>query len=100
MLFVLYCRDKPDSRELRLATRASHLDYAKAADCIRMAGPMLGDDGESMIGSLFVIDVSDLAAAKAFNTDDPYTRAGLWGSVAIHPFRWLLPTPDGKPVAS
>ena len=46
MLFVLYCRDKPDSLTLRLATRAAHLDYAKADGRVHMAGPMLGDDGE------------------------------------------------------
>jgi uncharacterized protein YciI len=35
--------------------------------------------------------VADLAEARAFNAEDPYTKAGLWQSVAIHPFRWLLP---------
>ena len=92
MLFVLYCRDKHDSLALRLANRASHLDYARADGRLRMAGPMLGDDGETMIGSLFVIAADDLDAARAFNSNDPYTLAGLWQSVAVHPFRWLLPT--------
>ena len=93
MLFVLYCRDKPDSRELRMATRAAHLEFAKTDGRVQMAGPMLADDGETMIGSLFVIAAEDLDAARAFNANDPYTRAGLWRSVAVHPFRWLLPTP-------
>lgn len=91
MLFVLYCRDKSDSRELRMANRPAHLDFARAQAAIKMAGPLLSDDGEAMVGSLFVIDAADLAAAQAFNAADPYTRAGLWASVAIHPFRWLLP---------
>ncbi len=93
MLFVLYCRDKPDSLELRLATRAAHLEFAKADGRVQMAGPMLSDDGETMLGSLFVVAAEDLAAARAFNANDPYTLAGLWQSVAIHPFRWLLPNP-------
>lgn len=91
MLFVMYCLDQPDRPELRLANRPAHLEFARAQPAIRMAGPMLKDDGESMLGSLFVIDVPDLAAAQAFTAADPYTRAGLWASVAIHPFRWLLP---------
>lgn len=91
MLFVLYCRDKEGARELRMANRPAHLEFANARDFIRMAGPMLSDDGESMIGSLFVIDVADIAAARAFNAEDPYTRAGLWHAVSIHPFRWLIP---------
>ena len=91
MLFVLYCRDKADSAALRQANRPAHLEFARAQTSIKMAGPLLSDDGEAMLGSMFVIDAVDLAAARAFNSADPYTRAGLWGSVAIHPFRWLLP---------
>ena len=93
MYFVLYCRDKPDSRDLRMANRPKHLEFAKASSAIRVAGPMLGDDGESLIGSLFVIEADSLDDARAFNAADPYTLAGLWQSVAIHPFRWLLPEP-------
>jgi len=95
MHVVLYCRDKAGSVDLRLANRPAHLEFAKSQQCIRMAGPMLGADGSTMIGSLFVLEVGDLASAEAFNQADPYTRAGLWQSVAIHPFRWLLPESRG-----
>jgi hypothetical protein len=91
VLFALYCRDKPGATELRLANRPAHLEFARAMPCIRMAGPLLDDAGTTMVGSLFVIDVESLDAARAFSAGDPYTRAGLWQSVAIHPFRWLLP---------
>ena len=91
MLFVLYCLDHTDSRALRLVNRPAHLEFARGQAAIKMAGPLLGADHEAMIGSMFVIDVADLAAAQAFTAADPYTRAGLWASVAIHPFRWLLP---------
>ena len=93
MLFALYCRDRENAAEVRLATRAAHLEYAGQSSQIRMAGPMLSDDGEGMIGSLFVIEADDIAAARAFNAADPYTTAGLWAEVRIHPFRWLLPEP-------
>ncbi len=93
MLFVLYCRDIADGADIRQATRPAHLDWARATDRIRAAGPMLADDGESMIGSLFVIEAKDLEDARAFNAADPYTRAGLWDTVNVHPFRWLLPEP-------
>ena len=91
MYFVLYCLDRPDSMALRLANRPAHLDYARSQPSIRMAGPLLGADGESMVGSMFVLEVPDRAAADAFHQADPYTRAGLWQRVDIHPFRWLLP---------
>ncbi len=91
MLYVLYCRDGERSGEIRKSTRPAHLDWAGAQACIRMAGPMLDDQGERSIGSLFVIEADSLEAARAFHAEDPYTRAGLWSSVEVHPFRWLLP---------
>jgi len=45
-----------------------------------------------MIGSFFILDLPDRAAVEAFNAADPYTQAGLFGSVRIQPFRWLLGT--------
>ncbi|HEX7887064.1 MAG TPA: YciI family protein [Phenylobacterium sp.] len=86
-LFVLHCLDKPDSLDLRLATRDRHLAYiqSRLAD-IRIAGPMLGD-ADQMAGSMFILDVADRAAAEAFNADDPYTQAGLWERVALNPVK-------------
>ena len=92
MLYVLFCEDKPDSQTLRLATRNAHLEYVggKAAQ-IRMAGPMLSNDGERMVGSLFIIEADEIEAVHALHRDDPYTRAGLWGNVVIRPFRQVGP---------
>lgn len=92
MLYVLFCEDKPDSQTLRLATRNAHLEYVGGkADMIRVAGPMLSDDGERMIGSLFIVDAHDIDAVRDLHREDPYTRAGLWSTVAIHPFRQVVP---------
>lgn len=91
MHVVLYCLDRPGASALRLANRPAHLDFARAQNCIRCAGPLLSADGQTMLGSMFILEVDDLAAAEAFHQADPYTRAGLWQSVDMHPFRWLLP---------
>jgi hypothetical protein len=40
-----------------------------------------------MAGSLMIIEAADLEAARRFNRDDPYTKAGLWRSVDIRPFK-------------
>ena len=58
-------------------------------DQVRLAGPRLDEKGE-MCGSMFVIEAEDLAAAKAFSTDDPYAKAGLFASVEITPFNAAL----------
>lgn len=94
MLFLMICEDKPDSLELRMATRAAHLAFIDTIrDQVRLAGPMLSDDGETMLGSLFVIEAANLEDARAINGRDPYTQAGLFGKVTIRPFRQVVPSP-------
>jgi len=94
MLFVLICEDKPDSLELRLANREKHLAYiGTLGERVRLAGPMLGDDGETMVGSLFILEAGSADEIAAINADDPYTRAGLFGNVTIRPFRQVVPAP-------
>jgi uncharacterized protein len=94
MLYILFCEDKPDSQPLRMATREAHLDYiGRHAGMIRIAGPMLSDDGEQMLGSLFIVEADDAQTAVALHESDPYTQAGLWGNVLIRPFRQVVPKP-------
>jgi uncharacterized protein YciI len=91
MQFVIYCTDKPASLDLRMATRAAHLDYIeKTSVKIGLAGPLLDADG-GMRGSLFVIDTDSLDAAQRFSAADPYRQAGLFERVEIHGFRTVFP---------
>ena len=39
-----------------------------------------------MIGSCFLVEAASKDAAAAFNAGDPFAKAGVWGSVSIHPF--------------
>jgi uncharacterized protein YciI len=85
--FALHCVDKPNSLELRMATRPAHVAHLQAqGDVIRLAGPYLDDNGD-MCGSLLLIEVDDLAAAQAFAAADPYAKAGLFERVEVRPFR-------------
>ena len=86
-LFMLACFDKPNSLDLRMATREAHLAYVRQqGDLVKLAGPML-DEAEAMAGSLFVLDAPDRAAAAAFNAADPYQQAGLFDRVEVRGFR-------------
>ena len=92
MLYVLFCEDKPDAEDLRLANRENHLAWVgQKTGQIRLAGPMLSDDGEHMLGSMFILEADSIAAVRAFNAEDPYTLAGLWGNIVVRPFRQVLP---------
>jgi uncharacterized protein YciI len=91
-LFVLVCHDKPNSLELRMATREAHLAYARENLAqVKMAGALL-DEAGAMAGSLFIMDVPDRAAVEAFNAADPYQKAGVFGRVDIRGFRASIGT--------
>lgn len=98
MLFCFHNLDKPGASELRQAWRPAHKDYlAKVADRIAFAGPLLADDGQTMQGSLLVIDFPDRAAAEAWLKDEPFTRNGVYASVSIRAFANLWPQKVGFP---
>ena len=88
MLFVLTCIDKPNAGALRMEIRPRHLAYIEANKAaVRLAGPFLADDGQSMTGSLIVLEADGLAAAQAFAAADPYALGGLFASVDIRAWR-------------
>lgn len=92
MLFFIHCADKPNSADLRAATRPAHLDYIKGfQDKIFAVGPTLTDDGEGMDGSVLLMDFTDRAEAEAFCAGDPYNQAGLFASVLIKRWKKVLP---------
>jgi uncharacterized protein YciI len=96
MLFVLVCRDKPGSLDLRLATRPQHLAYLETyVGRLVQAGPMLDLDNRPC-GSLLIIDVADRAEAEGFALADPYNKAGLFESVVVRGYREIFRA--GEPV--
>ncbi len=82
MLIALIARDKPGALQTRLETRDAHVAYLKSSGVVSQAGPLLTDAGE-MCGSLIVLDVADMNAAKAWAAADPYAEAGLFESVEL-----------------
>jgi uncharacterized protein YciI len=85
-LFAITCWDKPGVLDQRVQHRPDHVAYLKTQEAvIRVAGPQLDDNGQ-MCGSLFVIEVDDLEAAKAFNAGDPFVQRGVFGKVDIRGF--------------
>lgn len=89
--FLINARDRAGALDVRMANRPAHLDWAKSHhDRILMAGPVFADDGETFAGSTFVVAFDTLEDAKAWAAEDPYAKAGLFETVEIRPFRWLL----------
>ena len=100
MLFAFHLVDRADAGELRARLRPEHKAYlGLVADRIAFAGPLLNDDGRTMLGSLLVIDFADRAAALAWQHDEPFTRAGLYATSQVNAFRNLWSQEVGFPDA-
>ena len=89
MRFALICIDKPAALQIRQDTRAAHLAHIQASGVVEMAGPFLDGEGQ-MVGSLIVLAVESLDAAKHWAANDPYARAGLFALVDIREWKKVI----------
>ena len=90
MLFVIHGVDKQGALPKRLENYDAHKAFLSDTSShgvkIVMSGPLTSDDGQAMIGSLFVVEAADRATVEAFNHADPVHKAGIWERVTITGF--------------
>ena len=90
MAFMIYCLDKPDHLEVRMANRPAHVEHLIAHEShLITGGPLL--DGDKMVGSLLVVDFATKAEVDTFLAADPYTKAGLFQSVTVTSYKNVFP---------
>ena len=88
MHFVIHAVDRTDA----LPTRAKfyrahrvHLDQAGDHGVhVMTAGTLVAPDGETPVGSLFVLEGENGAAIGAFVDTDPYQVNRVWEHVEVH----------------
>jgi len=84
MYYIATYRDRPDAGEARQKFRPEHAAYRISLGTrLLTAGPLLGPDGKTSIGSLLVFEASDQAAAEAFAGGDPLVREGALDLVSV-----------------
>ncbi|MDD0815811.1 YciI family protein [Curvibacter sp. HBC28] len=92
MLCTFHMIDRLDAGDLRQQVRPAHKAYlAQVQDRIAFAGPLLDEDGQTMRGSLLVIDFPHREAALAWLAQEPFHAAGLYAQVQLHAFLNLWP---------
>jgi hypothetical protein len=99
MFYAIIGTDVPDSLSKRAATRPRHLEYIRQLiddGRVLLAGPLPAIDSPDpgpagMAGSLIVAEFESLREAKAWAAADPYSREGVFQSVAIKPFLKVHP---------
>lgn len=94
MLFAVIAKDKPDHLEVRKANRDAHLAFLKGlGGKVKLGGPMLDTSAEAMTGSLLIVEADSVAAATTMMAGDPYAKAGLFQSIEIRPWKWVVNPP-------
>ena len=84
MEYFFYCRDKPGSAALRKVTVEAHWTFMDGyAEAMIARGPTLSDDGESVTGSMHMVDLPDAEAARVFAYEEPYARAGVYSEILV-----------------
>ena len=90
MAYLITCKDKEDSIELRLSTREEHIKYLKKIKKkLILAGPIL-DKNDNPVGTVLIVDFDELAAVKKFLYDDPYSKVNLFQEVEIIRFKKVI----------
>ncbi len=88
-LFVCECIDGPDAPALRKQTAAAHHAYqGTILDRFIAHGPLRSDDGVTLAGSLFIVEVADRAAAEALVANEPMAAAGVFETIRITRWRY------------
>jgi uncharacterized protein YciI len=91
--FFVYSRDAADSADLRddqelLEEHWSYMD--RFAESMIARGPTLDTDRETATGSLHVLALPGVDAAREFVALEPNNRAGLYGEHSVWRFENLL----------
>jgi uncharacterized protein YciI len=89
-LFAVHALDNPDALPRRLEHYTAHRSFIETSQSygvsVVISGPLQSDDGETMIGSMFVMEAPSRAEVEAFTKADPFMAEGVWGVVQIHRF--------------
>ncbi|MFJ2946133.1 YciI family protein [Streptomyces sp. NPDC087226] len=91
MEFFCHHRDRPGSMPLREELTQAHWSYMDGYERELIArGPTFADDGETLTGSVHIVDLPDAAAARAFAFDEPSYQAGAYRDVLLRRWRNTL----------
>lgn len=98
MIFAILLMDRPGTGELRLQIRPEHRAYlGQQAEHIAFAGPLTSDDGDTVLGSLLVMDFPTRAILDEWLSNEPFTKAGVYEKPVIHVFNNMWPQKTGFP---
>ncbi|WP_285597459.1 YciI family protein [Kineosporia sp. NBRC 101731] len=91
MEFFVFHRDRPGSLPARDDLLQEHWSYMdRFATGMIARGPVFTADGETLVGSVHIVDLPDLTAGRAFALQEPYYQAGVFRDVLLRRWRNVL----------
>ncbi len=92
MLFVVLCIDGPNAAELREKLKDAPQQYLiNNQQSIKIAGPFLGDAGQS-IGGLAIIHGETEDDVRALIEGHPLVKAGAFSRIELYAWKQLIGT--------
>jgi uncharacterized protein YciI len=75
-------------KEKRAAAMPGHIEYLNAQTKIKniMSGPLMDDEMENIVGSLYLLEAPNRTAIEEFTKGDPLVAADIWTSIEIRAF--------------
>jgi uncharacterized protein len=98
--FAIFATDRPNMRDVRERVRPTHRTYLRSASrhgvFVRLGGPTLAPHGESMNGTLLVVEADGINDVMRFIENDPYMQTGLFERVEVRPWDWSMGNPEHR----
>ena len=96
MLFVVQCLKRPQSQEESAEQLNDTLDFfaqtleyfAQTKNELVSAGPLLTEDNEETLGSMWVLNAASRAELDRFLNAGPFFKSDLCHSITVH--QWLV----------
>ena len=98
MYFAVIGTDKPGVAQTRSELQHSFIAYLRDHPehpdvTVHNGGPMLAEDGASIVGTLLAIEAPSREAAQSFVMDSPYAKADLLADVQVRQWDWRTGRP-------
>ena len=86
MIWVILCKDKPNSLNERMKIIEEHRAYLSTNPIKTLISGPLTDKEGNMNGSFFMVEAENIEEIKKFQFNDPIYKAGVWDEISISPF--------------
>ena len=98
MIFAILLMDRPGTADLRVKVRPEHRAYlGQQAERMAFAGPLTSEDGQTVVGSLLVMEFPNRATVDEWLSNEPFTQPGVYEKPVTHLFNNMWAQKAGFP---